>query len=69
MPEAVDPNSPATAALIEALGSAVVLLDSQGLAQAASPAMRALMPSLALGKPLALVLRDPDLIEAIAAGE
>jgi two-component system phosphate regulon sensor histidine kinase PhoR len=63
--DAVDPNAPSTLALIQALGSAVVLLDAQGLAQAASPAMQALMPRLSLGQPLALVMRDPDLIEAI----
>ncbi|WP_353182996.1 ATP-binding protein [Bosea sp. (in: a-proteobacteria)] len=51
--------------LVEALGSAVVLLDEQGVAQALSPAMRALIPGLEIGKLLALVLRDPDLIEAI----
>lgn len=59
------PNAPATLALIEALGAAVVLLDAQGVAQALSPAMRALMPGLEAGKPLTLVLRDPDLIGAI----
>ena len=59
------PNASATLALIEALGAAVVLLDAQGVAQALSPAMRALMPGLETGKPLTLVLRDPDLIEAI----
>lgn len=63
--DAVHPNTPATLALIEALGAAVVLLDAQGLARAASPAMQALMPQLKLGQPLTLVMRDPDLIEAI----
>jgi two-component system phosphate regulon sensor histidine kinase PhoR len=58
------PNASATLALIEALGAAVVLLDAHGVAQALSPAMRALMPGLETGKPLTLVLRDPDLIEA-----
>ncbi|SEG52672.1 ATP-binding protein [Bosea lathyri] len=65
MPDIVSPNAPATLALIEALGSAVVLLDTQGVAQALSPAMRGLVPGLEVGKPLTLVLRDPDLIEAI----
>ncbi|MCO5091431.1 ATP-binding protein [Bosea sp. (in: a-proteobacteria)] len=51
--------------LIEALGAAVVLLDAQGVVQALSPAMQALMPGLSAGKPLALVLRDPDLNDAI----
>lgn len=63
---AADLKAPATLALIEATGAAVVLLDPRGLAQATSPAMRALMPSLSLGQPLALVMRDPDLIDAIA---
>ena len=60
---------PITAArgFVEALGSAVVLLDEFGVAQALSPAMRALIPGLEIGKLLALVLRDPDLIEAIEA--
>ncbi|WP_420102219.1 ATP-binding protein [Bosea sp. (in: a-proteobacteria)] len=58
--------SPATArGLIEALGAPVVLLDEQGIARALSPAMKALIPGLEAGKPLALLLRDPDLIEAI----
>ncbi|MGO4286854.1 histidine kinase dimerization/phospho-acceptor domain-containing protein [Bosea sp. TAB14] len=52
---------------VEALGTAVVLLDELGVAQALSPAMRALIPGLETGKLLALVLRDPDLIEAIEA--
>lgn len=63
--ETTAPTAPATLALIEALGSAVVLLDAQGVPQALSPAMRALIPGLETGKPLTLVLRDPDLIEAI----
>ncbi len=63
--DAVDPKAPATFALIEAVGSAVALLDPQGLAQALSPAMRALMPGLAIGHPLTLVLRDPDLLDAV----
>lgn len=57
---------PATArSLIDAIGAPVVLLDEQGVAQALSPAIRALIPGLEIGKLLALVLRDPDLIEAI----
>lgn len=63
--DVVDPQAPVTAALVEALGSAVVLLDAQGIAQALSPAMRALIPALEKGQPLTLVLRDPDLIDAI----
>jgi two-component system phosphate regulon sensor histidine kinase PhoR len=51
--------------LIEAMGAPVVLLDEQGVAQALSPAMKALVPGLEAGKLLGLVLRDPDLIEAI----
>lgn len=58
-------NSAATLAFVEALGAAVVLLDEQGVAQALSPAMRALVPGLETGKSLTLVLRDPDLIEAV----
>lgn len=63
--DTVDPHAPATLALIEALGAAVVLLDRQGLAQALSPAMRALIPALGTGQPMTLVMRDPDLIDAI----
>lgn len=51
--------------MIEALGAPVVLLDEQGFAQALSPAMHALIPGLEIGKLLALVLRDPDLNDAI----
>lgn len=65
MVEIVDPYAPATAALIEALGTAVVLLDAHGVAQALSPAMRSLIPSLEKGQSLTLVLRDPDLVDAI----
>ncbi|MFN3671963.1 MAG: ATP-binding protein [Bosea sp. (in: a-proteobacteria)] len=65
MPDALDPTAPATLALVEAMGSAVVLLDAQGLARAMSPAMKALIPALGIGQPMALVMRDPDLIEAI----
>lgn len=54
-----------TRTMIEALGAPVVLLDEQGVAQALSPAMRALIPGLEVGKLLALVLRDPDLNDAI----
>ncbi len=60
-----DPQARPVADLVEAMGAAVVLLDAQGVAQALSPAMRALMSGLDTGKPLTLVLRDPDLIEAI----
>ncbi len=62
---AVDPQAATTQALVEAMGSAAVLLDAQGVAQALSPAMRALIPALATGQLLTLVMRDPDLIEAI----
>ncbi|CAH1670533.1 Phosphate regulon sensor protein PhoR [Hyphomicrobiales bacterium] len=58
-------NAATTRTLIEALGAPVVLLDAQGVAQALSPAMRALVPGLEVGKFLALVLRDPDLNDAI----
>ena len=51
--------------VVEALGAPAVLLDGQGVAQALSPAMQALIPGLAAGKLLALVLRDPDLNDAI----
>ncbi len=61
-----DTQGPAAASLIEALGAAVILLDAQGVAQALSPAMRALVPALDTGKQFALVMRDPDLIDAIA---
>jgi two-component system phosphate regulon sensor histidine kinase PhoR len=63
---AFDLQAPATLALIEAMGAAVVLLDAQGRARATSPALRALIPSLSIGQPLSLVMRDPDLVEAIA---
>ncbi|AOO80434.1 two-component sensor histidine kinase [Bosea vaviloviae] len=63
--ETVDPNAPATLALIGALGSAVVLLDAQGVVQALSPAMNALIPALDQGRQLTLVMRDPDLIGAM----
>jgi two-component system phosphate regulon sensor histidine kinase PhoR len=63
--ETVDPNAPATLALIGALGAAVVLLDAQGVVQALSPAMSALIPALDKGRQLTLVMRDPDLIGAM----
>ena len=57
---------PATArSPIDAIGATVVLLDEQGVALALSPAMKTLIPGLEAGKLLTLVLRDPDLIEAI----
>ncbi|AMJ63864.1 ATP-binding protein [Bosea sp. PAMC 26642] len=65
MLDTVDPNTGPTLALIEALGAAVVLLDPQGLAQALSPALRALVPGLDIGKPLTVVMRDPDLLGAV----
>jgi two-component system phosphate regulon sensor histidine kinase PhoR len=65
MPGAVDPQAATTQALVEAMGSAAVLLDPQGVAQVLSPAMRALIPALETGQLLTLVMRDPDLIEAI----
>lgn len=65
MPGAVDPLAATTQALVEAMGSAALLLDAQGVAQALSPAMRALIPALEKGRLLTLVMRDPDLIEAI----
>ena len=61
----VDPRAPVTAALIEAIGVPAVLLDPQGVIQALSPTAPALVAALARGKPLALVMRDPDLIDAI----
>ena len=61
----VDPKVPVTAALIEAIGVPAVLLDPQGVIQALSPTAPALVTALAKGKPLALVMRDPDLIDAI----
>ncbi len=45
--------------------SAVVLLDAQGVVQALSPAMNALIPALDKGRQLTLVMRDPDLIGAM----
>ncbi|CAM5210254.1 histidine kinase OS=Bosea thiooxidans OX=53254 GN=SAMN05660750_02518 PE=4 SV=1 [Bosea thiooxidans] len=62
---AVSPSA-AARSMIEALGAPVVLLDEQGVAQAQSPAMQALIPGIESGKALALVLRDPDLNDAIA---
>ncbi|KUL95302.1 hypothetical protein DK26_14030 [Bosea sp. WAO] len=61
----VDPLAPVTAALIEAVGAAVILLDEHGAIQALSPVARSLIAGLEMGKPLALVMRDPDLIDAI----
>jgi len=61
----VDPRAPATAALIEAIGVPAVLLDAGGVIRALSPAAPALVAALAIGKPLALVMRDPDLVDAI----
>ena len=52
-------------ALIEALGVAVALLDRTGVVRALSPAMRQLIPGIAPGKQLTLMLRDPDLVEAV----
>ena len=65
MLDTVAPNADPSLALIEALGAAVLLLDGQGLALALSPAMRALVPGLDIGRPLTVVMRDPDLLEAI----
>ncbi|WP_332680989.1 ATP-binding protein [Bosea sp. (in: a-proteobacteria)] len=65
MHDLVDPQAPVTAALIEAVGAAVILLDEQGAIQALSPAARSLIAGLEKGKPLALVMRDPDLLDAI----
>src|SRR5262245_20209546 len=65
MVDVVDPNAAAVAGLIEALGAPAVLLDAQGVVRALSPPMRALIPALETGRPLMLVLRDPDLVEAI----
>jgi len=65
MHDLIDPQAPVTAALIEAIGSAVILLDAQGAIRALSPAARSLIAGLEKGKPLALVMRDPDLIDAI----
>jgi two-component system phosphate regulon sensor histidine kinase PhoR len=63
----VDPKAPATAALIEGVGVPVVLLDERGIIQALSPSARLLIAALDQGKSLALVMRDPDLLDAIAA--
>ncbi|HEV7335916.1 MAG TPA: ATP-binding protein [Bosea sp. (in: a-proteobacteria)] len=65
MHDLVDPRAPVTAALIEAIGVAVILLDQQGTIQALSPAARSLIAGLEKGKQLALVMRDPDMIDAI----
>lgn len=65
MYDEIDPHAPATIALIEAIGTPAILLDAQGNIQAMSPATRALVPALEKGLPLGLVMRDPDLIEAV----
>lgn len=65
MVDSVTTGVTTTRSLIEALGAPVVLLDGQGVALALSPGMRALVPGLETGKALALVLRDPDLNDAI----
>ena len=58
-------GSATPAALMDAIGVPAVLLDPLGNVQALSPAMRLLIPSLETGVSLALVMRDPDLIEAV----
>ena len=65
MTETADARAAITATLIEAIGAPVILIDAQGTIRALSPAARSLISGLDTGKQLALVMRDPDLIDAI----
>lgn len=54
------------AALVEALGDPTLLIDRADRVQAANAAARAIVPALRLGAPLAMALRDPDVLGAVA---
>jgi two-component system phosphate regulon sensor histidine kinase PhoR len=65
MPQLRLPLSPELAAVIEAIGLPVVLLDGQGVVLAASASAQLVVAPIAVGKPLSFSLRDPDLIAAV----
>ena len=54
------------ASLVEALGEPVVLIDRFDRVHAANAPARILVPGLRLGAPLAMALRDPDVLAAVA---
>lgn len=54
------------AALVEALGEPTLLIDAANRVQAGNAAARAIVPALRLGAPLAMALRDPDVLAAVA---
>ncbi len=51
--------------VFQALGLPAILVDPAGLVAAASPQAQQLFPELVMGQPIGLVLRDPDLTDAI----
>jgi two-component system phosphate regulon sensor histidine kinase PhoR len=52
--------------VIEALGDPILLIDGLDRVQAANAAARAIVPALRLRAPLAMTLRDPDVLAAVA---
>lgn len=54
------------AAVVEALGEPALLIDRADRVRTANAAARAIVPGLRLGAPLAMALRDPDVLAAVA---
>jgi two-component system phosphate regulon sensor histidine kinase PhoR len=65
-PAAADADAASVAALLEALNDPAALIDAATRVVAANAAWRALLPAARLGQPLALALRAPDVLDAIA---
>src|SRR5215203_2728574 len=54
-------------AVVAHLPDPVVLVDASGFVQGANAAARALLPTLAVGRPLSYGLRAPEVLDAVAA--
>lgn len=54
------------AGVIEALGDPILLIDAADRVRSANAAARAIVTGLRLGAPLAMALRDPDVLAAVA---
>ncbi len=68
-PAADQPARPGLEALIDQFGVPLVVTDADLIVTRASSGAKALFPALSEGRPLALAIRDPDLLAAMTGAE